>query len=320
MKKNRILIGVASALGVVALGVGGISAVFTQGLPSDASGQPLIGATLQQASSAAWSPAISGSDSHFLIIAHRGFSYADPENTIPAMTAAAKAGADMVEIDVQRTKDGQLVILHDKTLFRTTNVASVFPRRAHDRLATFTLAEVKRLDAGSWKGSQFAGTRVPTLDELLVALTPTTTGVLLELKNPALYPGYEAQVARVLSKHRFVQDRRVFVHSFSAAALKSFHQAAPTVPLGLISKGKPKNLAADGWLKTVNPLATSVTSLSVNQAHSDHLQVFTWLDKSTPDTAAELEHLSDAGVDGVISDRPDLALTELSTSVSASTA
>lgn len=265
------------------------------------------------ASAAVTMPRLSGSDSTFLVIAHRGFSYVAPENTVPAMTAAAAAGADMVEIDVQRTKDHQLVVLHDKTLFRTTDVASVFPSRAHDRLATFTLAEVKRLDAGSWKGSQFAGTRVPTLDELLTSIAGTSTGVLLELKNPDLYPGYEAQVASVLAAHRFIQDHRVFVHSFSAAALKSFHRAAPSVPLGLIAKSTPANLSADTWLKTFNPIASAVTDHSVDVARADHLRVFTWLSKKTPDTAAELEHLSDAGVDGIISNRPDLALAELGT-------
>lgn len=275
-------------------------------------------AATSEASETSGAPRISGTDSKFLVIAHRGFSYAAPENTIPAMTAAADAGADMVEIDVQRTKDHQLVVLHDKTLFRTTNVAKVFPTRAHDPVGSFTLAEIKKLDAGSWKSARFAGTRVPTFGELLAGLDPTSTGLLLELKNPSLYPGYEKQVAQVLSAHQFIQNHRVYVHSFSAQSLRAFHTAAPTVPLGLISNSTPKSLAGDTWMQTFNPLATSVTDTTVDEAQADHLKVFTWMNKKTPDTAAELEKLSDAGVDGVISNRPDLARAELASSIPSS--
>lgn len=260
-------------------------------------------------------PRLSGSDAQFLVIAHRGFSYLAPENTVPAILDAAKAAADMVEIDVQRTKDHQLVVLHDLTLARTTDVATVFPGRQHDPLSTFTLAEVKRLDAGSWKAAQFAGTRVPTLDEVLTALAPTKTDLLLELKNPSHYPGYEAQVAQSLQAHRFIQDHRVYVHSFGAAALKSFHRATPCVPVGLIANSTPRNLGRLSWMQTFNPQALSVTDTNVDLAQSDHLLVFTWMSKRTPDTAAEIEYLADAGVNGVISDRPDLARAELATSI-----
>ena len=260
-------------------------------------------------------PRMTGTDSQFLVIAHRGFSYAAPENTLPAIIAAAKANADMVEIDVQRTRDHQLVILHDKTLARTTNVAAVFPSRARDPIGTFTLAEVKRLDAGSWKGAAFVGTRVPTLDEVLTVLAPTSTNLLLELKNPRSYPGYETQVAQVLKAHRFSQDHRVYVHSFSAPALRSFHAAAPNVPLGLIAKSTPRTLTKFMGEQTFNPQAQSVNDLTVDQAQGKHLRVFAWLSKGTPDTAAEIEKLADDGVNGIISDRPDLARAELATSV-----
>ena len=101
--------------------------------------------------------------SHVLVIAHRGDSAVAPENTLPAMTAAARAGADLVEFDVQRTSDGHLVVVHDTTFARTTDVAQVFPGRADDPVGSFTLAEVRRLDAGSWLFPAYAGTRVPTL-------------------------------------------------------------------------------------------------------------------------------------------------------------
>ena len=164
--------------------------------------------------------------SHVLVIAHRGDSAVAPENTLPAMTAAARAGADLVEFDVQRTSDGHLVVVHDTTFARTTDVAQVFPGRADDPVGSFTLAEVRRLDAG---------TRVPTLGALLATMRPTHTDLLLELKNPELYPGYETQVARALIRSGFVASHRVHVHSFGPSALEVFHDVAPSVPVGLLA-------------------------------------------------------------------------------------
>lgn len=84
------------------------------------------------------------------VIGHRGASYDAPEETIASYTLARDLGADYLEMDIQRTKDGVLIALHDDKLGRTTNIADVFPERAKDPVSTFTLAELKQLDAGSW--------------------------------------------------------------------------------------------------------------------------------------------------------------------------
>ena len=93
------------------------------------------------------------------IIAHRGFSAAAPENTIPAFLSAIDAGADMIEFDVRLTADNRLVIIHDATLDRTTT--------GHGAVSHQTLSELRRLDAGAWFGSAFAGSVIPTLDDVL---------------------------------------------------------------------------------------------------------------------------------------------------------
>lgn len=105
------------------------------------------------------------------LIAHRGDRADFPENTIPAFESAVKKGAEMIELDEWRCKSGELIVMHDETVDRTTN--------GKGRIADLTLAELKQLDAGSWKGPQFAGTRVPTLHEAL-AVFPKT-GVLLNI-------------------------------------------------------------------------------------------------------------------------------------------
>ncbi len=246
-----------------------------------------------------------------LVIAHRGFSSDMPENTIPAMIGAATTAADMVEIDVQQTKDHALVVVHDKTFARTTDVARVFPRRVNDPISSFTLAQVKRLDAGSWKRAQFVGTRVPTLDELLRAIAPTHLNLLLELKNPTLYPGYEKPVAAALAAHGFIDHRRVYIHSFDAQALKQLHRVAPTIPIGLITKTGLGDVAHARWLRTINPTDVTVTDASVDRAQAHRLAVFTWPGSPTQDSAAGIAALVTDGVDGIITNHPDVALAQV---------
>src|SRR5512144_2029000 len=130
-------------------------------------------------------------------IAHRGSSARAPENTVISVKRAVAQDARFVEIDVQRSSDGRLVVIHDTTLARTTNVEQVFPSRAPWQVGAFTLGEMRRLDAGSWFSSKYAGARVPTLRQVLDAVG-TRSGLLLELKNPDRYPGIEADVNHVL--------------------------------------------------------------------------------------------------------------------------
>ena len=250
--------------------------------------------------------------SHVLVIAHRGDSAVAPENTLPAMTAAARAGADLVEFDVQRTSDGHLVVVHDTTFARTTDVAQVFPGRADDPVGSFTLAEVRRLDAGSWLSPAYAGTRVPTLRALLATMRPTHTDLLLELKNPELYPGYETQVARALIRTGFVASHRVHVHSFGLSALEAFHDVAPSVPVGLSRSRRISDDSPGTWLSTLNVTTSTVTDGGVERATDLHLQVFAWPLDPTQATASQVERLVDDRVRGIITDDPRQTRSQLS--------
>lgn len=218
----------------------------------------------------------------------------------------------MVEFDVQRTADGHLIVVHDPTFARTTDVSRVFPRRASDPVGSFTLAEVQRLDAGSWKGPQFAGVRVPTLTEVLAEVRPTPLGLLLELKDPSLYPGYETRVARELAALGFIRSGRVIVHSFDAASLEALHDVAPSVPLGLITEDGTRALATgqDTWLRTINPTTRTVTNAAV-VAHTRHLKVFAWPLAAGENSVAQVERLVDDGVDAIITDNPILVRHEI---------
>src|SRR5687767_13374490 len=129
------------------------------------------------------------------LVAHRGASAYAPEHTLAAYRLAIQQGADYVEQDLAVTRDGELICLHDESLERTTNVEELFPDRATIDPASgrrrwlavdFTLAEIKRLDAGSWFDQRFAGERVPTWEEAVRAIDGAA-GLYPELKTPALY-------------------------------------------------------------------------------------------------------------------------------------
>ena len=138
-------------------------------------------------------PLLASPDRGPFISAHRGFSDAAPENTIPALEAALAAGADVAEIDVALTSDGHLVLMHDYTLDRTTTGTGP--------VKLSTLAEIQALDAGPWFGAAFAGTRVPSLDDVL-EWSQGRLGILLEMKNcPDRDPRFIDAVIDTIERH-----------------------------------------------------------------------------------------------------------------------
>lgn len=141
-----------------------------------------------------------------LVLAHRGALRAAPENTIPAFEQALMQGADGVELDVTLSRDGEVVIIHDDTLQRTTN--------GRGRVADLTLAELRQFDAGAWFDERFVGTRIPTLAEALAAL-PAPVRINVELKAPP-YPAKSRLAARALAVVRAADaEARVLFSSFS---------------------------------------------------------------------------------------------------------
>jgi glycerophosphoryl diester phosphodiesterase len=121
------------------------------------------------------------------LCAHRGASGTHPENTLPALQEAVRLGAHMVELDLALTRDGEIVLMHDTTVNRTTN--------GKGRVLDFDLADLKQLDAGGWKHTRFAGTRVPTLAEALAVL-PRSIWINLDTKADARFGTDPAAVVR----------------------------------------------------------------------------------------------------------------------------
>lgn len=209
-----------------------------------------------------------------LLIAHRGASGYAPEHTLISYQFAIDQGADFVEQDLQITKDGALVCLHDPDLERTTNVKEVFPNRATERDALgtgtakrgwytvdFTLAEIKRLDAGSWfnranpfaANPNFAEQRVPTMEEA-IKLVGKRAGLYVELKHFPFYKSLGFDLAEklgtVLKANGFDkpgQHERVLIQSFYKEGLLRMRELAPGYPrvqlLPMETHGREKDTA-----------------------------------------------------------------------------
>jgi glycerophosphoryl diester phosphodiesterase len=146
--------------------------------------------------------------------------------------------ADFVEVDVRMTRDGQVVVMHDTTLRRTTDVRTRFPHRAPWSVGDFTLAELRTLDAGSWFDARYAGAAVPTLQEVL-GLLRGRAGLLLEVKAPALYSGMAEAVAAELDRPHS-RATPVVVQSFDWDFMRELHRLAPGVPGGLLRRRGPR--------------------------------------------------------------------------------
>ncbi len=269
------------------------------------------------------------------IVAHRGASAYAPENTVPAFELAAQHGATFVEFDLQLTKDRQVVCLHDNSLERTTDVEQVFPDRAGTTtdgtrtwmLEDFTLAEVKRLDAGAWFDAKFRGTRIPTFGETIDALRGKT-GLFIEVKSPERYEGIERLIMAALSSRGLDKpwaDPRtpVLIQSFSLTSLKIFRGTLKTtLPIHFLFGAK--DAAAYTTPEALVRLKTFATGISpekvvleqqaaaMEQARNIGLLVTPYTFRAStvtgyPDVTAEMRHyIEKLLVDGVITDNPDL--------------
>lgn len=238
-----------------------------------------------------------------LVIAHRGASHDSPQNTLVAFELAKKMGADGVELDTSLTRDGVPVVIHDLTLEGTTN--------GHGAVNSYTLDLIKKLDAGSSFDAAYAGERIPTLDEALETIGKDLV-VNIELKANSWYSdGLEQAVLNVIRKHS--ASGRVVISSFNPFTLRRFRQRAPEIPIGyLYSTDEPVYLRY-GWFmaglthEARHPQATIIDGGFMYWARTHGFRVHTW----TVDDPNRIRELRDLGVDAIITNRPDVALTAL---------
>lgn len=245
---------------------------------------------------------------HVVNTAHRGAMGYAPENTLAAFALGVEQGSDLVEADVQRSKDGVLVLMHDTTLSRTTDVEQVFPGRAPWRVSDFTYEEIQQLDAGSWFSEKYAGEPVPTMAEMVEQLRATRAGILMELKAPALYPGIEEQVAEEFASYpayveSAVRAEQLVVQSFDWDAMRRYHDVQPSVPVGLLGRpdeGRLPELST--WADQINPGFPTYDAAYVDTVHELGMEVHTY----TVNRPSDMHMVLDRGVDGVITNFPDV--------------
>ncbi len=230
-----------------------------------------------------------------LVYAHRGARGYAPENTMCAFRKAVELGADGIELDVQMTADGQVVICHDHDIDRTSNGQGL--------LKDFTLAELGRFDFGSWFGPQFAGEKIPTLDEFLRWFADTDLVLNIEIKNgPIIYPGIEARVAAAVEKSRI--GGRVVISSFYHPSIKKVKELNPALKTGALFACRPMNplrFIADTGADYLHPHWTLVEPEWVGQAQAQGVKVNAY----TVNHPGEYELIRPAAVDAIFSDYPD---------------
>jgi len=222
-----------------------------------------------------------------LNIAHRGSSGTHPENTISAFLAAADDGADMCELDVQATRDGAVVVIHDETVDRTTN--------GHCAVAALTLAEVQRLDA-SYKFPTFRGERIPTLDQVVKAVRGKL-GLNIEIKEGAV----EREVCALMRSYDALTTS--MVSSFEWRALEAVRAIDPEIRVGLLAEKNRDALidaASAMHAYAVNPRFDMVDAAFCEKAHARGLKVLVW----TVDAPEAMRILIAAGVDGIMTNYP----------------
>jgi glycerophosphoryl diester phosphodiesterase len=231
-----------------------------------------------------------------LAIAHRGASGHAPENTFAAFRKALAMGAGFIETDLQLSRDARLVAIHDATVNRTTNGQGA----VHD----LTLAELRRLDAGSWFGSEFAGERIPTIEEILDFAKKHDMVFYLELKPSGSWGGEHALISALRESGEIA---RTVVISFDPPILANVRKIEPTVMTGLLFDGQisdPLAKAVEIGARQLAVRGSLVTPRLLKEARQRDLQVVCW----TVNHPAHMRLLVEAGVDGIISDYPDRLL------------
>ncbi len=234
-----------------------------------------------------------------IVFAHRGASAHAPENTLAAFKLAVEHGADAIELDAKLSADGEVVVIHDQTVDRTTN--------GHGAVRQLKLEELKKLDAGLHFSAQFAGERIPTLAEVFEAVGKNLF-INIELTNyESRKDGLVVRVVELVKKYHM--EERVLFSSFFAGNLICAGNLLPEVPRGILAEEGWSGWLARSALRqraaphALHPYFADVTRELVRKHHNWQRKVFVW----TVNEESEMRRLFDLGVDGVFTDDPRLA-------------
>lgn len=227
------------------------------------------------------------------IIAHRGYSSEFPENTLASFAGAFDIGVDYIELDVQITKDGEIVVFHDTALSRITGKEGT--------ISDYTYEELLQMDAGSWFDSSFAGERIPTLRQALELTAQNSGKVYLELKDIGEVDGFEEAVLEI-TKQCKMTEQCIFA-SFRYDYLVHLKEMDASVQTLYNTLSGKTNLAEEFPADYYGLYIETITAETVGALHQAGKQVFVW----TANTPVELTAVQAMGVDGVVTNYPGLA-------------
>lgn len=239
-------------------------------------------------------------------IAHRGASGHAPEHTIIAYKMGEQMHGDYIELDLQMTKDGKLIAMHDETLDRTTNGTGL--------VKDYTLEEIKQLDAGSWFNEkyteaakdEYVGLKVPTLEEVFQTFGKNEK-YYIETKSPNVYPGMEEELLRLINKYRIDKDT-LLVQSFSPESLMKMHQLDPAIKLVQLLWYESPTVISDAEIAAIKeyaigigPNSTYLSQEYVQKTVNNDLKIHPY----TVNEKEEMKKLIDWGVTGLFTNYPD---------------
>ncbi len=226
-----------------------------------------------------------------VVIAHRGGSRAAPENTLSAMKKAIEFGADYAECDVFQTKDGEIVLFHDEDIARTTGKKGM--------IWDYTLAELREMEVGSWFSENFRGEPIPTLREV-IQLVKGRIKLNIEVKVSGNDPDIAQKVVDIIRSENFAKE--CIVTSFEKPVIEKVKDIAPDLITGFIfDEEHPPEIFEGNW-EIVCSKRNIVDKEFVMKAKQNRKKLFVW----TVNYPAEMKKFIDLGVDGIITDVPDL--------------
>lgn len=235
-------------------------------------------------------------------VAHRGVPSLMPENTMSSFKHAIAMNIDVLEIDLHLSSDGELVVIHDHTLDRTSN--------HRGKVGDFTFDELQQVDVGVWKGSTYEGERIPRFKDVLNLIKRTNLKLLIEIKKPHLYPQIEEKVLNEISESR-IDESQCIIQSFDLNCVKKLYTLNRNIELGILLRKKDRFIfkrrikSFSQYVHYVNPHYKNVNPRLIRNVHKENMKILPY----TVNDEKAMRSLIKIGVDGIITDYPQILET-----------